>query len=47
MGTTFEPEDVRLASIVGWYRLYNDKVTLRYFDRDFVSVKMSLVNVLP
>jgi hypothetical protein len=47
MGTTFEPEDVRLASIVGWYRLYNDKVTLKYHDRDFVSVKMSLVNVLP
>lgn len=47
MGTTFTPDEVKRCSIVGWYRLYNDLVTLRYEDRNFAHVKMSLVNVQP
>lgn len=47
MGTTFEPEDVKKVCLMGWYRLANDKVTMRYKDRNFASVRMSLVNVLP
>jgi len=46
MGYTFEPEDVRIACLMGWYRLYSDKVTIRYLDKNVAVVKMSLVNVL-
>ena len=47
MGVTFEPEEVKKVCLVGWYRLNNDRVTMRYKDRNFASVKMALVNVIP
>lgn len=47
MGVTFSPDQVKRVSLVGWYRLYNDRIKIRYEDRNFASVKMSLINVLP
>jgi len=47
MGTTFTPEEIKKVSLVSWYRLYNDLVTIKYEDRNFAHVKMSLVAVQP
>lgn len=47
MGYTFEPEDVRIACMVNWYRLNNDKITINYLDRNVATVKTSLVAVQP
>jgi hypothetical protein len=47
MGVDFPPEDVRYCCILGYYRFYNDKITLEYLDRDVVKVKATVANVLP
>lgn len=47
MGADFEPSDVKIACIIGWYRLFNDRVTLTYPDKHIAEVTMSLANVLP
>ena len=47
MGYTFEPEDVRIACMVNWYRLYNDKIKMNYLDRNVATVKTTLVAVQP
>ena len=47
MGEDFDPSDVRICCILGYYRLMNDRITLEYLDRDVVKVKSTVVNVLP
>ena len=45
-GVSFSVEDVRIISLVGWSRMYSDKFTLKYHDRDVAIVNSSIVNIL-
>lgn len=47
IGEDFTPNDVKIACIMAWYRLNNDRVTINYLDKNVATVKLSLVSVMP
>ena len=45
-GINFTIDEVRIISLVGWTRLFSDKIDIKYLDRNVATVKTSMVNIL-